>query len=207
MGPPPDVRNQLVPIVRPLKVTVLCGVLAAATACSATGASNGVTSETRYISGSGVVTSYEPGHRRAAPVIGGTDLDGAPLSLAQYAGKVVVLNFWASWCPPCRDEAPTLEGVYTATKASGVQFVGVDIRENGKTDGATFQQVHGVTYPSIADESGRTVLAFRSTGAVPETPPSTLIIDRQGKIAYRILGETKYSQLLSLVHGVEAESA
>src|SRR5438105_12180837 len=95
-------------------------------ACSGSSAGTG-NQQTRYIALShSVLTTYPAGHRKLAPVISGTDLDGKPLDLAHLAGKVVVLNFWASWCPPCRSEAPALEQVYTDTKASGVQFVGVD---------------------------------------------------------------------------------
>jgi peroxiredoxin len=163
-------------------------------------------SQTNYVTGKGVQTSYQLGHRKAAPAISGTDLTGAPLSLASYAGKVVVLNFWASWCPPCRAEAKALEQVYTDSRSSGVQFVGDDIRENGNSDGANFDRAQGVTYPSLADESGRNALAFRASGAIPEIPPSTLIIDRHGDVAIRILGETDYNQLLAAVRSVASES-
>ena len=77
--------------------------------------------------GGGVITTYAVGHRKAAPEISGTDLDGKPLDLAQFKGQVIVLNFWASWCPPCRAEAPALQAVSSETKSLGVQFVGVDV--------------------------------------------------------------------------------
>jgi peroxiredoxin len=172
--------------------------------CSGRNSAN--VSQTNYVTGKGVQTSYQLGHRKAAPAISGTDLTGAPLSLASYAGKVVVLNFWASWCPPCRAEAKALEQVYTDSRSSGVQFVGDDIRENGNSDGANFDRAQGVTYPSLADESGRNALAFRASGAIPEIPPSTLIIDRHGDVAIRILGETDYNQLLAAVRSVASES-
>src|SRR4051812_20998247 len=67
--------------------------------------------------------------RQPVPPIQGTTVDGRPLKLADYKGKVIVVNFWASWCAPCRAEAPTLQKVYDETKASGVQFVGVDVKD------------------------------------------------------------------------------
>jgi thiol-disulfide isomerase/thioredoxin len=182
-------------------VLLLAAVLAG---CSGGNSSN--VSQTNYVTGKGVQTSYLLGHRKSAPAISGQDLTGGALSLSSYAGKVIVLNFWASWCPPCRAEAKALEQVYTDTRSSGVQFVGDDIRENGASDGVNFDLAQGVTYPSLADESGHNALAFRSSGAIPEIPPSTLIIDRHGDVAIRILGETDYNQLLAAVRSVASES-
>ncbi|HEY0870814.1 MAG TPA: TlpA disulfide reductase family protein [Acidothermaceae bacterium] len=188
---------------------LIAGALGAACALglSACSASSAATSDqqTNYIAlnGAGVVTTYAVGHRKVAPQVSGTDLDGKPLTLATYAGKVIVLNFWASWCPPCRSEAPALEQVAVDTRASGVQFVGVDIRENGASDGVNFVNTHHIDYPSFADQSSRIALDFRSTGV--QSPPTTIVIDRQGHIAARGLGEMTYSQLLSVVQKVAAE--
>jgi thiol-disulfide isomerase/thioredoxin len=174
------------------------------TACSASSAATS-NQQTNYIAlnGAGVVTTYAIGHRKVAAQVSGTDLDGKPLTLASYAGKVIVLNFWASWCPPCRSEAPALEQVAADTHTSGVQFVGVDIRENGASDGVNFVNTHHIDYPSFADQSSRIALDFRRTGV--QSPPTTIVIDRQGRIAARGLGEMTYTQLLSVVQKVAAE--
>jgi len=186
---------------------MIAAALACALGVSACSTASGATSDqqTNYVAlnGAGVLTTYAVGHRKAAPAVSGTDLDGNSLTLSSYAGKVVVLNFWASWCPPCRSEAPALEQVYTDTRASGVQFVGVDIRENGASDGTNFVTTHHIDYPSFADQSSRIALEFRKTGV--ESPPTTIIIDRQGRIAARGLGEMTYSQLLSVVKQVAAQ--
>jgi thiol-disulfide isomerase/thioredoxin len=179
------------------------GVLLLMAGCS--GANSANVSQTNYVTGKGVQTLYQLGHRKAAPVIAGTDLTGASLSTSSYAGKVIVLNFWASWCPPCRAEAKALEQVYTDTRSAGVQFLGDDIRENGISDGVNFEVAQGVTYPSLSDQAGRNALAFRASGAIPEIPPSTLIIDRHGDVAVRILGETDYNQLMAAVRSVASE--
>ena len=174
--------------------------------CATSNGNAATTGDTRYVvNGAGVVTTYAIGHRKLAPDISGTDLDGQPLSLAQFKGRVIVLNFWASWCPPCRAEAPALQAVSTQTKPLGVQFVGVDIRENGPTDGKAFVTNYGIDYPSFADQSAKIALRFRSSGVVPQTPPTTLVIDRTGHIAARGLGEMRVNQLKALVEDIAKE--
>ncbi|MGH8890500.1 MAG: TlpA family protein disulfide reductase [Acidothermaceae bacterium] len=199
------------PFARPFRMAAAVGVLtlAATTSGCATSAGSATSNQnTNYVvTGGGVITTYAIGHRKAAPEVAGTDLDGKPLDLAQFKGKVIVLNFWASWCPPCRAEAPALEAVSGDTASLGVQFIGVDIRETGSSDGANFVATHDINYPSFADPSARIALEFRGTGIPPETPPSTLVIDRTGHIAARGLGEMRVDQLKSLVQDVAKESA
>jgi thiol-disulfide isomerase/thioredoxin len=195
----PDVRSLRV-IAAPVALAMVLGLAGCGTAASATN-----DQQTNYVAlnGVGVLTVYAVGHRKLAPAVSGTDLGGHPMTLSQYAGKVVVLNFWASWCPPCRSEAAALEQVYTDTRASGVQFVGVDIRENGVSDGVHFETNHHIDYPSFSDQASHIALDFRSTGV--QSPPTTIIIDRQGRIAARGLGEMTYSQLVSVVKQVAAQ--
>jgi thiol-disulfide isomerase/thioredoxin len=189
-------------IAAPIALAITFGLSGCSTTASATN-----DQQTNYVAlnGVGVVTVYALGHRKLAPPVSGTDLNGQPLRLSQFAGKVVVLNFWASWCPPCRSEAAALEQVYTDTKASGVQFVGVDIRENGVSDGVHFETTHHIDYPSFSDQASRIALDFRSTGV--QSPPTTIIIDRQGRIAARGLGEMTYTQLLSVVQQIAAQGS
>jgi thiol-disulfide isomerase/thioredoxin len=198
-----------VPILRSTRMVAAAAAIAAVaaligiTSCST--ASGGTNDEqTNYVDGHSVVTVYQPAHRKLAPPVTGTDLDGEPLDLVRYAGKVVVLNFWSSWCPPCRSEAPALEQVATDTHALGVQFVGVDIRELGSSDGVHFVTAHKIDYPSFADQSSRIALLFRASGV--NSPPTTLVIDRHGRIAARGLSEMSYSQLLPVVQAVAKES-
>ena len=129
-------------------------------------------------------------------------LDGGTYDLASDRGKVVVVNFWGSWCAPCRAEAGDLEKTYQATKAQGVTFIGVDTRDD--RDSAK-QFVRGrVTYPSIYDYEGKVALKFDVTGS---STPATLIIDRQGRIADAIRQSTTYTQLLPLVQKVAGEGS
>jgi thiol-disulfide isomerase/thioredoxin len=156
--------------------------------------------EARYVAGNGVSEIVK--NRKPAPAIQGTTLDGKPLTLADLKGKITVVNFWASWCAPCRAEAPTMQKVYDETKASGVQFVGVDIKD-GKDNAQAFLRTFTVTYPSLYDQAGQIALAFRDIP--PNAVPSTLVIDRQGNIAARAIGSVSYTPLKDIVTRLAAE--
>jgi thiol-disulfide isomerase/thioredoxin len=156
--------------------------------------------EARYVAGNGVSEIVKD--RKPAPAIQGTVLDGKPLKLADFKGKITVVNFWASWCAPCRAEAPTMQKVYDETKTSGVQFVGVDIKD-GKDNALAFLRTFKVTYPSLYDQAGQIALAFRDIP--PNAVPSTLVIDRQGNIAARAIGSVSYSPLRDIVTRLAAE--
>ena len=140
-----------------------------------------------YVSADGATTTIAAANR-AAPVSwsGKTDA-GAEVSSAEYAGKVVVLNFWYASCPACRLEAPSLEKLNQKYSPVGVVFLGVNVEDTGPT-ALSFEKTHGVTYPSILDvESGSIRLAFHGKVA-PNAVPTTLIIDGQGRVAARFSG-------------------
>jgi thiol-disulfide isomerase/thioredoxin len=141
--------------------------------------------------------------RQPLPSLAGTTLDDEPLDVASYRGKVVVLNFWASWCPPCRDETPVLLEVAARTASLGVQFVGVNVK-NDKSDAVAFERKQGVTYPSLHDQPGQLLLRFRRI--VPQTPPTTLIVDRQGRIAGFFAGKVRITDLQGPVEQIAAEA-
>lgn len=141
--------------------------------------------------------------RPPAPALSGTTLDGEPLDLATMRGQVVVLNFWASWCPPCRAEAPNLIEVAEATEDEGVQFVGVNVK-NAKDEALAFERKQGVPYPSLHDQPGVLLTRFRKI--VPQVPPTTLVLDRQGRIAAFFAGEVRLSELLEPVEQIAAEA-
>jgi thiol-disulfide isomerase/thioredoxin len=144
------------------------------------------------------------GDRRPAPAIRGATLDGDPIDLASYRGKVVVLNFWASWCPPCRAESAGLVKVARDTAPLGVAFVGVNIK-NDRSAALRFNEVHAVPYPSLYDEPG--VVLTRLRRLVPQEPPSTLLLDRQGRIAALFIGGLTESELSGPVQALAGERA
>jgi thiol-disulfide isomerase/thioredoxin len=162
--------------------------------------------QTRYVEGTGVVTIVPPADRQQAPAFSGPLLGGSgEFDLAQAKGAVVVLNVWASWCPPCRSEAPALQAVSAELTDQDVQFVGINVRDN-ETDARAFEQEFGLTYPSVVDTDSALLLAFRDT-LPPSAIPSTLVIDREGRVAARILDEVTQTSLRDLVADIAAENA
>jgi thiol-disulfide isomerase/thioredoxin len=191
--------------VTPRALTVPAAILLGAVALTGCAGTNSVQSgpgdsDSRYVAGDN--SSQLLKTRKPAPQVQGTTLDGKPFKLADLNGKVVVVNFWASWCAPCRAEAPSLEQIYEKNKASGVRFLGVDIKD-GQDNAKAFVRTFKITYPSLYDQAGQIALAFRDIP--PNAVPSTLVIDRQGKIAARVIGSVPYSRLQDLVTKVAAE--
>ncbi|MGH3242243.1 MAG: TlpA family protein disulfide reductase [Spirillospora sp.] len=180
----------------------LCGLLAgcAGTSASGNGPDGG---DNRFVSGDGNVTEYKPAGRKSVQDVSGEHLDGRPFKLADLKGKVVVVNFWASWCAPCRGEAPSLQQVYGENKAKGVEFLGVNFKDS-KANAQAFERKFKVTYPSLFDANGQVTLAFREVP--PSAVPSTLVLDRQGRVAARVIGATTYSKLNPLVAKALAET-
>ena len=140
--------------------------------------------------------------RQQAPALSGTTLDGEPLDLADLKGEVVVLNFWASWCAPCRAEAPALNEVAARTAGKGVRFVGVNVKDD-RAAAQAFERKQAVSYPSLHDQPGRLLLRFRKV--IPQTPPTTLVLDREGRVAGFFAGQVRITDLLGPVEKVAAE--
>jgi len=125
------------------------------------------------------------------------------VQLSDYEGKVVVVNIWGSWCPPCRTEAPEMQKVYDETKESGVQVLGIAVKEHSPEPGQDFIEGRKLTYPSIYDSSGRTLLVFK--GYPPNAVPSTIVLDRQHRVAAVFLEGLLAADLLPLVKELAAE--
>lgn len=158
-----------------------------------------------YVSGDGSIEQVPPGERGKPLALSGTTLKGKKWSLADDAGKVVVLNTWGSWCAPCVEEAPHLQKAWEKLSKADkpVQFMGINYREGAKTAEA-FLRSRDITYPSLADDGGQTLLALRGKASVT---PTTLVVDREGRIAARVSGPVTATTLRSLVNTVLRESA
>ncbi|MET8678143.1 TlpA disulfide reductase family protein [Streptomyces sp. NPDC004647] len=155
-------------------------------ACGAGGTSGG-SADTKFVPGTGGIDTVKKADRRPLPGVSGTTLDGKELDLADYRGKVLVINVWGSWCSPCRLEMPHLVKVAKATKAEGVEFVGINTRDPNKPPAEKFEKEFDVPYPSLFDPMGKLMLRFPAGSLNPKAIPSTLIVDRDGKIAARAL--------------------
>jgi thiol-disulfide isomerase/thioredoxin len=182
-----------------LPVALLVGTLLAVAGCAD---DIGSTGDQGYIDGKGVITLLPAAERKKPGPVSGETLEGEHLSLASYAGKVIVVNVWGSWCPPCRAEADELGTAARKLAAQGVVFVGINTRDSSPDNGLSFQRRYDVPYPSIYDPGGRNLLAFHRT-LTPNSIPGTVVIDRQGRVAASILGEvTSRTTLVDLVQDV-----
>jgi thiol-disulfide isomerase/thioredoxin len=189
-------------------------VLLAATACAGVlvivllvtgfgngGSGNGVT----FIDGSTSAVYYASGHRAMAPDFSGSTLTGAPLRFASYrSGKVVVLNFWGSWCDACRAEEPTLAVLSEQYQSAGVAFLGVDVRDT-TVSALAFVHSSDIPYPSVSDPDDLITLDFTSVVPIAATP-TTLVVDRTGHIAGAVFGATTYSELTTILNKVTGKS-
>jgi thiol-disulfide isomerase/thioredoxin len=148
---------------------------------------------------------YEPDERGTIGELSGPDLmtEGKTTSLSDYDGDVVVLNVWGQWCGPCRGEADDLEDVYEATKSLGVEFLGINVRDESQTAAQDFVVSNNVSYASIYDPPMRTLTAL---GGVPTSViPTTVVLDRQHRVAAVFLRELLADDLRPVVERVAAE--
>ncbi|MFI6039616.1 TlpA family protein disulfide reductase [Streptomyces sp. NPDC051315] len=189
------------------RLTTAAGAAAAAlllSACTSGGLSGGG-GDTNFIMGKDGISTVEKGKRDPAPDLSGKTLDGGQLSVSSFKGKVVVLNVWGSWCAPCRAEAPNFEKVSTDLTSKGVQFVGINVADAQVKSALAFEEQYGVSYPSLYDPSSKLMLRFEKGTLNPQAIPSTLVLDRDGKIAARSLAALSEEKLRSMIAPVLAE--
>ena len=141
-----------------------------------------------WITGEGRILQVAPADRSAPVTADGEDLDGEALDLEDFRGRVVVLNVWASWCPPCREEMPAVVDLSEEYDADDVAVLGVNIRENGGADAArAFVRDQDIGFPSFYDPGGEVLLGL-SDKLGPYSLPSTVVLDRDGRLAVLVLG-------------------
>ncbi len=131
------------------------------------------------------------------------DAAGQPQALAQWRGKVLVVNFWASWCAPCVEEMPELAALHWQFKDQGVQFVGIGI-DSARNIEEFLSKNKGVDYPLLVSGFAG-VSSMRSLGNPMGSLPFTLVIDRQGKIQHQRLGPIHKQDLTAWIHEVMAQ--
>jgi thiol-disulfide isomerase/thioredoxin len=114
-------------------------------------------------------------------------LDGTNQKLSDLKGKVVFLNFWATWCPPCRQEMPSMENLYQKFKDRGLDILAVDAQEEAR-DVSAFMRRNKLSFPAVLDASGRVNGQYGV-----EAIPTTYILDRDGKIIVRVVGSLNWN--------------
>jgi thiol-disulfide isomerase/thioredoxin len=191
---------------RALAAPLVAGLAMGLAACSS-GGGDTVAAQARgggdrgYISSDGTVETIPVADRRTSIRVRGTTLEGRPLDTQADRGRVVVLNTWGSWCPPCNAEAPDLQKVWDQQRGRDVRFVGIALREEPAT-GLAFQRKFSVTYPSVRWDGGKVLLQLKGKATAP---PTTLVLDRQGRLAARVSGKVDASTLEGLVDDVRGE--
>lgn len=160
-----------------------------------------------YVAGDGSTTSYAPADRTATVEFSGETEDGSTYGSADTLGSVTVVNFWYAGCAPCRAEAPDLEENYAEFADQGVKFVGVNTRDQ-VAQAKQFSKEFGIKYPSIMDSPGGREVQRDFAGEVPlNAVPTTLVLDAEGRVAHRVLGQlASASQLSTLIKETLAET-
>jgi peroxiredoxin len=174
----------------------LAGVLLAgcSTGASAVDVNNG--GEFRFVQGTAAGEVIPADQRAGAPEFSGTLLDGGAFSSTDLSGDVAVLNFWGSWCAPCRVETPEFQEVYTEVADDGVQFLGLNVKDQEQFAEA-FVTSKGITFPSLFDPKGQVALAFRDYPA--DAIPSTIVLDRESRVAAVYTGEVRQADLRTVL--------
>ncbi|MFF4011261.1 TlpA disulfide reductase family protein [Streptomyces sp. NPDC001717] len=189
-------------------VVAAAGCLFAATGSGAhSGAADAGRADGGALGAAAAAGIVDPGARPAAPALAGEDLDGKPVSLDGFRGQVVVLNVWGSWCGPCRAEVDDLARLGESTRSQGVRFLGINTRDRDRAAARSFVRAHGIDFPSLHDPDGELLLRFPPALLNPQTIPSTLVIDRRGRIAVSIGGAVTDEELGPLVARVAQEAS
>jgi len=176
---------------------LLLGLVLLLTGCGPSSSAATGGTDSGFVAGDGSLVLVPAAERGPAPDVVGQTLDGETFRVSDHLGEVVVLNVWASWCAPCRAEAPALAALATEFEGDGVQFVGLDTRDSD-VPARAFVDRFGIPYPNVIDRDGRLQLLFGDT-LPPQAIPSTIVIDREGRVAGRALGKVSESSLRGLI--------
>jgi peroxiredoxin len=181
-------------------LAALFAVVVAASACSGGGGDGSY----QFRSATELGKLYPIADRKPAGSWSGTLLDGGSTSLAANRGTALVLNFWASWCAPCRVESPQFDLLYRKMKSQDVQFYGVDTKD-AKSNAQAFLNSFDISYPNIYDERGE--IALRLGNMPTAALPFTVLIDKRGRVAAVYVGRLSAKDLQPPVEKLLQEPA
>jgi thiol-disulfide isomerase/thioredoxin len=183
---------------------LLAGALLAgcSTGSNAVDVNNG--GEFRFVAGTPSGEVIAPDQRASSPEFSGELLDGDAFSSEQLAGQVAVLNFWGSWCAPCRVETPAFSEVAADVADDGVQFLGINVKETDPQFARAFVDRFEISFPSLYDPRGEVALAFRDYPA--NAIPSTIVLDPEGRVAAVYTGEVSEEDLRTVLDRVLEEA-
>jgi thiol-disulfide isomerase/thioredoxin len=193
-------KSRLVPI------ALACAAVAAAALVTGCAGKNAVDQtaggDFRFVSANSPGHTWAPDARKKTGAVTGDLLDGGSFTLSSDAGKVVVINFWASWCPPCQIETPQFDSVYRAYKDKGVDFVGIDFKDQrGKAQ--SFVKDNDISFPIVYDQQGKTAVQL---GHLPSQGlPFTVLIDKQQRVAAVYVGALTPKDLEPVLNKLIAE--
>lgn len=160
--------------------------------------------EFRFVEGTPAGEVIPVGKRASAPDFSGTLLGGGDFSSSELAGRVAVINFWGSWCPPCRVETPEFSEVAADLADDGVKFLGIDVKETSEQFAQAFVDRFAISYPSLYDPRGEVALAFR--GYPANAIPSTIVLDTDGRVAAVYTGSVAQDDLRRVLDSVLGEA-
>ena len=126
-----------------------------------------------------------------------TDLEGKTHRLAEYRGQVVVVNFWATWCPPCVEEMPSLEKLHRALEAKGLKVLAISVDQR-TTDVARFRREHDLTFTILHDKDKKVAESYLTFKY-----PETYILDREGKLTWKVIGGTDWVSPINIHNFVQ----
>ncbi len=187
-------------------VTALLAAVLGLSACS--GGKNAVDQSSgnqfRYVQANKKGSVIQASERKQAGPVTGALLTGGSYRLSDDRGKVVVLNFFASWCPPCQLETPQFDSIYRERKSAGVQFIGMDVKDPSKSAAQSWIKDKGVTFPVVYDEAARSAIQL---GDVPMAAlPSTVVIDKRGRVAAVYVGAVLPADLTPALDALTEEA-
>ncbi|HEY2166545.1 MAG TPA: TlpA disulfide reductase family protein [Jatrophihabitantaceae bacterium] len=193
---------------RPIRLVALAALAASASlllaACTGKDAVNQTAGgQFRFVSGTTLGKTYPVGSRKLAGDFTADLINGGTITLRQQAGKVVVINFWATWCGPCTTETPQLDAMYRQVKAQGVQVIGIDTKDS-RNEAQAFIKDNGITFPIAFDEPGATAIAL---GRIPALSlPFTVLVDKKQRIAAVYLSRLTPADLEPVLTQLETET-